>query len=81
MKRWNLINYLSFNNRTQVIMIYGNTIYLIIKNSFLWKKEIKSKEKETYISPDIEVVNIEIEQNILAVGSSGDLEGMPGEIW
>ena len=45
------------------------------------KKEIKSKETETYISPDIEVVNIEIEQNILAVGSSGDLEGMPGEIW
>lgn len=45
------------------------------------KKEIKSKEKGTYISPDIEVVNIEIEQNILAVGSSGDLEGMPGEIW
>ena len=46
------------------------------------KKEIKSKEKETYISPDIEVVNIEIEQNILEGGSSsGDLAGMPGEIW
>ena len=49
------------------------------------KKEIKSSEKETYISPAIEVVEIEIEQNILAGGSGdGSLPGggvMPGEPW
>ena len=45
------------------------------------KKGIKSTEKEFYISPDIEVLNIETEQNILASGSSGDLPGMPGEDW
>ena len=46
------------------------------------EKKIKSVEKETYISPAIEVVEIEIEQNILAGGSGkGDLPGMPGEAW
>ena len=44
------------------------------------KKGIKSTEKEFYISPDIEVLNIETEQNILASGS-GDLPGMGGEDW
>ena len=33
-----------------------------------------------YIAPDIKIVEIEIEQNILASGS-GDLPGMPGEGW
>lgn len=42
------------------------------------EKETKSLEKETYISPDIEVVDIETEQNILAGGSAPD---MPGEPW
>ena len=42
------------------------------------KEEIKSLEKEAYISPEIEVVEIEIEQNILASGSTLD---MPGEDW
>lgn len=38
--------------------------------------------KETYISPDIKVVEIETEQNILANGSgSGDVPNMPPEIW
>lgn len=41
-------------------------------------KENKSSERETYISPDIEVVEIKIEQNILASGSTLD---MPGEEW
>lgn len=44
------------------------------------EKEIKSLEKDTYIAPDIEVVDIEIEQSILQVGSN-DLPGMPGEDW
>ncbi|MGV8964548.1 MAG: hypothetical protein ACOH2V_14370 [Candidatus Saccharimonadaceae bacterium] len=46
------------------------------------EKEFKSTEKETYISPDIEIVDIETEQNILA-GGSGDLPGndMDGEDW
>ena len=42
------------------------------------KKEIKEQEKETYISPDIMIVDIETEQNILASGSVPD---MPGEDW
>lgn len=36
------------------------------------KKEVKVKEKKTYIAPAIEVVEIEIEQNILARGSGLD---------
>ena len=35
-------------------------------------KELNSLEKETYIAPDIEVVEIEIEQSILQVGSGSD---------
>ena len=42
------------------------------------ENEIKSTEKQTYISPDIAVVDIETEQNILASGSVPD---MPGEDW
>lgn len=46
------------------------------------KKGIKSQEKEIYISPDIEVVEIETEQNILANGSgSGVSPDMPPEYW
>ena len=35
---------------------------------------------ETYTAPNIEIIDIELEQNILA-GGSGDLPGMPGEGW
>ena len=42
------------------------------------KKEIKSSNKKTYITPDIKVIKVEIEQNILAGGSAPD---MPGEDW
>ena len=42
------------------------------------EKDFKTLEKEVYISPDIEVVEIEIEQNILASGSAPD---MGGEDW
>ena len=45
------------------------------------KKENNQLEKETYIAPDIEVVQIEMEQNILLAGSSGDLPGMDSEDW
>ena len=44
------------------------------------KEENKAAQKEAYISPDIEVVEIEIEQNILA-GGSNELPGMDGEDW
>lgn len=46
------------------------------------EKEIKSVVKETYISPDIEVVNIESEQNILQA-ASGNFQNndMEGEDW
>ena len=37
-------------------------------------------EKDTYIKPDIEVVEIEIEQNLLA-GGSGELPGIGAEDW
>lgn len=41
-------------------------------------EKIKSFETDVYTSPNIEVVEIEIEQNILAGGSAPDL---PGEDW
>ena len=44
------------------------------------EKEFKTTEKETYISPDIEVMNIETEQNILQAGS-GDSPDLTGEDW
>ena len=44
------------------------------------KKEWNSLEKENYIAPDIEVVEIEIEQNILQRGS-GDVPDMGAEDW
>lgn len=67
--------------RRMIILTKYNLTHLIIKNQNFMKKGIKSTEKECYISPDIEVLNIETEQNILASGSSGDLPGMPGEDW
>ena len=46
------------------------------------KKKIKSLKKEIYITPDIAVVEIETEQNILQSGSGGGaLPGMPGSPW
>ena len=57
-------------------------IVLTIKKIHFMEKEFKSLEKEIYISPDIEVMNIETEQNILASGSgSADTLDMPGEDW
>ena len=43
------------------------------------KKKIEAFEKKAYIAPDIEVVEVEMEQNILA--GSGNLDSMPGEDW
>ena len=42
--------------------------------------EIKLQGKETYISPDIVIVDIEIEQNILQEGS-GDAPDFAPEYW
>ena len=42
------------------------------------KVQLLSTAKK-YIAPDIEIVEIEIEQNIFA--GSGDLPGMQGEPW
>ena len=42
------------------------------------KVENETVVKESYISPDIKEVEIEVEQNILAGGSAPDL---PGEDW
>lgn len=50
------------------------------KNKQAMKKDNKPLKKEAYISPDIKVVEVEIEQNILA-GGSGDLPGFGGEDW
>lgn len=44
------------------------------------EKEFKLIEKEFYIAPDIEVVEIEIEQNILQ-GGSGDVPDMGPVDW
>lgn len=46
------------------------------------EKEIKSLQKEAYISPDIDVLNVEIVQNVLADGSgNGGPMDMGGEDW
>ncbi len=48
------------------------------------KKNFKSLEKELYVAPDIAVVEIEIEQNILESGSgviSDDAYVMEAEDW
>lgn len=45
------------------------------------KKDIESLEKQTYIAPDIEIIEIKIEQNILQSGSTNDLNSMAGEAW
>lgn len=45
------------------------------------KKNIETQKKR-YIAPDIDVVEIQIEQNILTSGSGdGVLPGMPGSDW
>lgn len=38
------------------------------------------QEREEYVAPAIEVVEIELEQNVLSSGS-GDLPGFGGEDW
>lgn len=43
------------------------------------KKKTDSLKKKVYISPDIEVVEIKLEQNIFA--GSGDLQDMPADDW
>ncbi len=35
---------------------------------------------KVYLAPEIEIINIEMEQNFFA-GSNGPLPEMPGEIW
>lgn len=44
------------------------------------KNEKNLSEEKAYIAPDIDVVEIEIEQHILA-NSSGELPDMGGENW
>ncbi len=42
---------------------------------------INALKKKTYIAPDIEVIEIEIEQNILSNGSTRDLPGFAPSDW
>ena len=52
-------------------------------NSNYLKKKLSlasSVKAETYTAPNIEIIDIELEQNILQSGSS-DLPSMPGEVW
>ena len=45
-------------------------------------EKINLQDKETYISPDIEIAVIETEQNILASGSgTGDVPKLNPIIW
>ena len=44
------------------------------------EKEFELTEKETYITPDIVVENIETEQNIMGNGS-GSVPDMPDQDW
>ena len=54
-------------------------------NSNYLKKKLSlasSVKAETYTAPNIETIDIELEQNILASASGfGDLPGMPGHGW
>lgn len=50
------------------------------KNEGTTNRTISLPATKRYIAPDIVIVEIEIEQNILASGS-GDLPGMPGGPW
>ena len=45
------------------------------------KESMLFEEKETYIAPDIEVVEIEIEQNILQSGSGKKLDDFNPIYW
>lgn len=47
----------------------------------LLDNKINSKEKETYIAPDIEVVEIEMEQNLFAGSGDGATPNMAPIIW
>lgn len=42
--------------------------------------KVASLSTEKYIAPDIEIIDIELEQNIFA-GSTGPLPNMPGDAW
>lgn len=44
------------------------------------EKKFNLLVKEPYLSPNIEIVEVETEQNILA-GGSGVLPGLDGEDW
>ena len=45
------------------------------------KKENILLEKKAYVAPDIKVVEVVIEQNILASGSGDGPMNMPGQDW
>lgn len=45
------------------------------------KTETKSSKKENYIAPDVEVLNVEIGQNVLAGSGNGGPTDMEGEDW
>lgn len=56
-------------------------IFIKIKTHSMESKS-KILEKEVYICPDIDVLIIETEQNVLSGGSgNGDLDSMGGSDW
>ena len=62
-----------------------NLILIIIKLLNMKKSQKKSNKlaslpKKKYIAPDVEVIEIEIEQNIFA-GSNNGIPGFGGEGW
>lgn len=46
----------------------------------IMKNKTKLVKKESYITPDMEIIVIEIEQSILS-SSSGEIPGFIPEIW
>ena len=48
----------------------------IFKTTTTMENKIKSLEKEFYTTPDIEVIKIETEQNVLQSGSSDNAPNM-----
>ena len=61
--------------------IYINFIKLPIMRKNIKSLCINALKKKTYIAPDIEVIEIEIEQNILSNGSTRDLPGFAPSDW
>jgi hypothetical protein len=62
--------------------LYGNKVLfktVLIINIYRMNQEFILQEDKNYVAPDLEVMEIEIEQNILT--NSSDLPDFSDEVW